>query len=58
MKFTIETADIPDTEIQLAEILRLVSDQIMEGDIEGKEQMDGSYRFESPYGAIFLYIED
>lgn len=58
MKFVIETEEIQDTEIQLAEILRLVSDQIMDGDIEVKEQMDGSYRFESVHGAIFLYKED
>ena len=59
MKIIIETTDIPDDQHQLAEIFRLISDQITgECDIEDKEQMDGSYRFESPYGAIFLYTDD
>lgn len=58
MKIIIETADTPDDEHQFAEILKAISEQIIIGDITDKEQMDGSYRFETELGAAFLYTED
>jgi|Laugrespbdmm15dd_1035085.scaffolds.fasta_scaffold06066_6 hypothetical protein len=57
MKITIETLQEPQTERELAEILNSIGWQIIAGDINEKEQMDGSYRVETPAGIVILSTE-
>lgn len=57
MKITIETLQEPQTERELAEILNSVGWQIIAGDVTEKEQMDGSYRLETPAGIVILSTE-
>jgi hypothetical protein len=57
MKITIETLQEPQTNRELAEMLNSISWQIITGDITEKEQMDGSYRLETPAGIVILELD-
>jgi len=58
MKIIIETPDAPESPEHFAEILKAISEQIIIGDVEERELMDGSYRFPLEIGTVFLYTED